>query len=497
MIRFFYNQKLIELELSRCDLTVLEWLRLDQRKTGTKEGCGSGDCGACTVVLASPVDTEEGSKTLKYESINSCITFVGALHGKQLLTVEHLSDGDTLHPVQQALVDEHGSQCGFCTPGFVMSLFALYQQNERVDELKKRVDQALGGNLCRCTGYRPIKQAACRALESKDVVHSHADKISNGQLKVPYASSADSSAGEAESIASTANKLYQLSSRAPVAAVGGFYQPRTVDEFSELYGDNPHYRLLGGGTDLALEVTQQLKDLPGIIHIGSIPELGIVEITDDKLVLGAGVTINQCLHLMHQRIPGATELLLRFGSDQIRNQGTIGGNLGSASPIGDLLPMLLALDGEVELQRRQALRTVPLFEYFTGYRKSVLQAGEFIRTIRMSLPSSDSVFAMHKVSKRRDDDISSVCLAMHLPQKNGISKNVRVAFGGMAATPVRAYGAEVALENTTFNNAAVVNAQRVLAEELSPISDTRAGAIYRMQVAQNLLQRVLMDITLS
>ena len=485
MIRFIYDDELIELANVEPDLTVLDWLRLHKRRTGTKEGCGSGDCGACTVVTVSVVDQASGQQRLQHESINSCITFIGALHGKQLLTVESLASNETLHPVQQAMVDEHGSQCGFCTPGFIMSMFALFQQDEPEDELRGRIDQALGGNLCRCTGYRPIKTATMKALDWRaEHKQSPVYQLADQQVNQPVNLQADKQA-----LIDRLNGLLN-----GVADANGFHQPVSIESLAELYQHNPQMRLLAGGTDLALEVTQQMDTLPLIIHVGRVPELRVVDVTPDYLVLGAAVTLSECLSILSDKIPAARDMLLRFGSDQVRNQATIGGNLGSASPIGDLPPLLLALDAQLTLQRGDTVRTVNLQDYYTGYRQTCLQAGEFVRHVQIPLPCASSIVAVHKISKRTDDDISSVCMALHLPQSNGKTREARLAFGGMAATPVRATGAEQALNDSAFDEQAVLAAQNQLASELQPISDARASANYRLQVAQNLLQRVLLDV---
>lgn len=472
MIRFLLDQELVELPSVSPDLTVLDWLRLHRQRTGTKEGCGSGDCGACTVVLASIHEHEDGRAELSYQSINSCITFIGALHGKQLLTVESLASDGELHPVQQCMVDEHGSQCGFCTPGFVMSLYALYQQDLDTDILKSKVEQALGGNLCRCTGYRPIIQAAENALDIKESAR-----------KRPEINTEESR---------TLNKLLEI--KEEPAEIVGFYQPDNLPAFATFLQSNPSARILAGGTDLALEVTQQMRDLPSIVSVNAVPELKTIKVRENSIELGAAVTLNDCMAVLQDRIPGSRELLLRFGSDQVRNQGTIGGNIGSASPIGDLPPLLIALDACLTLQKGDDIRTLALEDHYLGYRQTTLQRGEFIRSVSIPLPVAESHFSVHKISKRADDDISSVCLAVYLPMHNGVINSARLAFGGMAATPIRAKEAEHKLNGTELTQASVLQAQQAIAQELKPLSDARASATYRLQVAQNLLQRVLLEV---
>ncbi len=350
MIQFLMNGR-IHTENLPADTTVLQYLRRDAGRCGTKEGCASGDCGACTVVLAEP----QGD-ALSYRTVNACLTFMPAVHGKQLITVEDLKHRGELHHVQQAMVDNHASQCGFCTPGFVMSLFALEKQQQTFSVAQTQ--HALSGNLCRCTGYRPIMDAAKAICDA------------------PQPDQFDADSGL------TLEKLRAISASG---------EPVSIDELADRYLAQPDARLVAGGTDLALEVTQRYQRLPELISLSHIPGLKVITLTGQAIYIGAAAPLSDCMPVLHDEFPEFGELLERFASQQIRNQGTFGGNIANGSPIGDGGPVLLALGASLLLRRGAEQRELPLDKFFLGYRKTALQPGEFIEQIR--IPRSTSARA--------------------------------------------------------------------------------------------------------
>jgi len=450
------------------NLTVLSYLREVERRTGTKEGCAEGDCGACTVVLGELV-----GERLRYRAINACILFVPQLDGRQLITVEHLrGQGGVLHPVQQAMVECHGSQCGFCTPGFVMSLFALYHEDRAPG--RQRILDVLAGNLCRCTGYRPIVDAARRMYELGDGDHY--------------------SAREAETVA----QLKALGDGERLAfAHGGrrYFAPRRIEDLAALCNQFPEACLLAGGTDVALWVTKQHRNLDTVIYVGAVEELKRLVITDTHLEIGAAATYSDALAALGSRWADFGELIRRLGSVQVRNAGTIGGNVANGSPIGDSMPALIALGAELVLRKGAAQRTLPLEDFYLDYRKTALEPGELVERIRVPLPRPSWQFRCYKISKRFDQDISALLGAFHLELDGGRVAQIRIAFGGMAAIPKRARACEQALRGRPWTAATVARGRAALARELAPISDMRAGAAYRLLAAQNLLTKLHIETT--
>ncbi|SEF83086.1 xanthine dehydrogenase small subunit [Marinobacterium lutimaris] len=466
MIRFLLNDELVSLEDCSPELTVLEFLRTNKGRTGTKEGCASGDCGACTVVVAEPAGGQ-----LRYTSLNSCITFVGTLHGKQLLTVEHLEQSGALHPVQQAMVDLHGSQCGYCTPGFIMSMFALYKSCDTPS--RSDVERALAGNLCRCTGYRPIIDAAL-SLAGRGAK----DQFSDAETRVR-------------------EQLTQILKDAPSASLTQddhrFYIPSTSDELASLLQAYPRAKLVAGGTDLALSVTQQLQQPEVLIYTGRVAEMAEIRKSEDALLIGGGVSYSVAEPLLHKHFPAFADLLERLGSLQIRNQGTIGGNIANASPIGDTPPVLLALNAKIHARSGNHCEAIPVDQFFTGYRETALPEQGFIEQIEIPLQPERELYVF-KISKRLDDDISAVCAAFSLSIDDcGAVTDARLGFGGMAATPARAINAEQALIGKPFTEEGIKAAQTALASDFSPIDDVRASGEYRLMVAQNLLLRAVLE----
>jgi xanthine dehydrogenase small subunit len=462
-IRILLGHEPLEVEVADPTETVLQWLRRTGR-TGTKEGCAEGDCGACTVVLGEP----DGRGGLAYRAVNACIRFLPTVDGKQVITVEDLKDLDgALHPVQRAMVDHHGSQCGFCTPGFVMSLFALAHTDPGAD--REATLDALAGNLCRCTGYRPILAAAAEALPD-----GGRDRFA---------------AREAETLAKLA--AIRRGGALEIEAGGRrFLAPRTTDELADALARHPHACVLAGATDVGLWVTKQHRALDTVVYLGEVEELRRIETRDDALVLGAGVAWTEALEAVAPHWPTFAEMLRRFASVQIRNAGTVGGNVANGSPIGDGMPALIALGATVVLNRGGVRREMPIEDYFIAYRKTALQPSEFLEKIVVPLPRSGQRFAAYKVSKRPDQDISAVCACFRLTLDDaGVATDFRCGYGGMAAIPARGREVEAAVVGRPWTIETAVAAMAAGDRAFSPIDDMRASAAYRRTVARNLLMR--------
>lgn len=469
MIRFLLNAVEHQVENTDPNTLLLAYLRDHLGKTGTKEGCASGDCGACTVVLG-----ELFAGELRYRAINACITPLGSIHGRQLITVEDLKQGPVLHAVQQAMVDHHGSQCGFCTPGFVMSMFAHLKTHD--SPVREEILESLGGNLCRCTGYRPIVDAAVHMYDP-----ATADTFSEQQVAI-VASLEDIAADETEIELSHSGRRY--------------IAPRTIASLAKTLQDNPDARLVAGATDLALEITQGLKEIETLVFTGRVPELLCCDDQGDKLLIGAAVSFSDCKDLLCSSWPQLKELIERLGSLQIRNQGTLGGNVGNASPIGDMPPVLLALQASLVLRRGEASRVIPVEEFYLSYKVTALQPGEFIERIEIPKPTQADWLQAYKVSKRLEDDISAVCGAFNLRIVDGKVAAAVIAFGGMAEIPKRAGQCEQALVGQPWQQSTIDAAMAALQQDFTPIDDFRASADYRMQIACKLLQRAFLAHTL-
>lgn len=470
-IRFILNDEEISLSDVRPDATLLDWLRLERRLRGSKEGCAEGDCGACTVLVGRLMGDE-----IIYDSVTACIRFVGSLHGTHVVTVEHLRGKEGhLHPVQQAMVDEHGSQCGFCTPGFVMSLYGLWMRDP--DPSQAAIEKALQGNLCRCTGYAPIIRAG-KAMSSYGRPEGDplwAERIAlKGKIK-----------------AINDGKRVEIGEGAARIIV-----PASLDDFAAVYEAHPDATIVNGSTDVGLWVTKFMRAIGPVIFIGHLQELKRIAENDSEVRFYAGVSYSEALPVIAATFPDMAELWNRIAGEQIRNMGTIGGNIANGSPIGDTPPPFIALGAKLHLRRGEHRREIKLEDYFLAYGKQDRQPGEFVESVTIPLLPAGEKFACYKISKRREEDISALCGAFRVFVSDaGMVGMARIAFGGMAATPKRARAVEAALVGKAWTMETVEAAIAAFAEDYQPISDMRASADYRLLAAQNLLRRFFLETT--
>jgi xanthine dehydrogenase small subunit len=466
-IEFLRGGRPVRLEHVAPTLTLLDYLRLVEGATGTKEGCAEGDCGACTVVLRRVI-----GKEWVYQPVNACIMLAGQADGCEIITVEDLADRGELHPVQRALVEHHGSQCGFCTPGFVMALFALFHspRGSRLD--RAVVNDAIAGNLCRCTGYRPIINAALSACAQSDP-DSYAKQDALG---VPTQTD-----DRGDLLVGTAQRF--------------FAAPTSVPSLAALYGEHPDAVLVAGATDVGLWITKQLRELPKIIWLGQVDGLGEIKETESCVKFGATVNHQVARPYLSAIDADLGELMRRFASVQIRTSATLGGNIANGSPIADMPPALIALGSTLTLQAGTETRAVPLEDFFIAYGKQDRRPGEFVRAVSVPKLGSRQHFRCYKVSKRFDQDISTVMGAFRFTLAGSQVEAARIAFGGMAATPKRARCTEAALRGAALEDPSTWEAAIAqLDDDFSPISDLRASAHYRRQVARGLLRKALIEI---
>jgi xanthine dehydrogenase small subunit len=468
-LRFVLDGRVVCIDRPAPTMTLLDYLREVAGRRGTKEGCAEGDCGACTVVLG-----ELSSRGVRYRAVNSCIRFLPTLDGKELVTVESLQQpSGALHPVQQSMIDHHASQCGFCTPGFVMSLFALYLQ--RSQSSREQVLEALTGNLCRCTGYRPIIDAGMR----------HGDYAEPDRWSREDARSAQR--------LDTLRRLAHERAAGAALRYPGYHAPRTLEELSTALLAHPDAVVLAGGTDVGLWVTKQLRELPPLIFVGDVPELSVIEDRPKELWIGAAVTLTDAWPALLRRFPELEEQAARFASPPIRNSATLCGNLANGSPIGDSIPALIALDARIELRTGTAVRRLILEDFYLGYQNKALGKGEFMTGVAVPAAPKGRLLGSFKVSKRIDQDISGVCATFCVSLDGERVRSARLAFGGMAAIPCRARHAERALIEQGWSSAGIEACSAALAADFKPLSDLRASSAYRLQVAGNLLRRFFLQ----
>jgi xanthine dehydrogenase small subunit len=466
-IRFFHRGRIVSVQ-SAPTRSVLQWLREDAACTGTKEGCNEGDCGACTVVVAELADAPgpDVVQGLRLRSVNACIRFLPTLDGKALLTVEDLKPaaGGQLHPVQQALVDCHGSQCGFCTPGFAMSLSACYERHCEAGTRPTRQALAdeLAGNLCRCTGYRPLLDAGQKMFDYSTVRLDTAPIV----------------------------QALQSLRQEPALSLPGYEAPRTLEELATLREAQPQATLLAGATDIGLWHNKQFRPLPQLLYVGEVRELQAIEQDGDVLRIGAAASLEDAWSALADAVPEVREVWLRFASPPVRHAGTLGGNVANGSPIGDGAPVLMALGATLVLRRGARERRLPLQDFYVDYMKNRLEPGEFLQAIEVPRLPPGATVRVWKISKRYDSDISAVCGAFLLALDGNRVKEARLVFGGMAAIVKHAAHAEAAVVGQPWTSATVNAAMTALARDFTPLTDQRASADYRLRVARNLLLKL-------
>ena len=462
-VRFLLGWDVVEVAVTDTHQTVLQYLRGEARLTGTKEGCAEGDCGACSVIVGESINGQ-----VSYSAVNGCILFLTGLDGKQILTVEHVNIGG-LHPVQSAMIELHGTQCGFCTPGIIMSLVA--HQLNRGGTQRREIDDALTGNLCRCTGYGPIIDAARQAMTAPVTPEwKTAIKGSREQL-------AQWSESKSALKIETAN--------------GSYHAPTSSEQLSSLLAKYPEATIVAGATDVGLWVTKLGRRLGPIVSLSNVSDLKSILVSDDYIEIEAGVTYSMAQQTLAEISESLGELVRRIGSAQVRNSGTVCGNIANGSPIGDMPPALIALGATLVLASAGGRRELPLEDYYIEYGKQDRQPGEYVSSVRIPRPSG--LFRCYKISKRFDQDISAVLGAFQLELKAGKIVSAKVAFGGMAGTPMRAARCEAVLSGAELNSETIASAKAALDQDFTPMSDARASLNYRRMAARNLLERLFIE----